>query len=332
MPLHRLRNTIDPRTQARYVLGFWPEILALRRLIRERQIDLVQINGMMNTHGGFAAQLTGTPVVWMLLSTIPSMLQRRVTMPLVTRMADVLMTSAVEVARAHPGALAMGDRLVTFYPPCDTTTFRKRPAERAIVRREWGVPDDALVLGTVANITPVKGIDLLIQAFVEVRKTRSDSRLILIGGEPDTHHAYSRRLREQMATNGLVEGTDVLFLGGRGDVDHQLQGFDIFVMGSTPNSEATPTAIMEAMATEIPVVATDIGGVNEAVNDGVTGALVPAYDADALASSVLRIATDADLHARMGQAARAMAVEKFDITISVETHVRAFELALQRRR
>jgi glycosyltransferase involved in cell wall biosynthesis len=329
MPLHRMRNTLDLQTQARYVLGFWPEVLAIRRLIRERGIDLVQVNGMMNTHGGFAAQLTGTPVVWMLLSTIPSMLQRRLTMPLVTRMADVLMTSAVEVAHAHPGAMQMGDRLVTFYPPCDTGTFRPRPDERAGVRSEWGVPEDALVMGTVANITPVKGIDLLIQALGEVRRSRPDARLVLVGGEPETHRDYSRRLREQMAGLGLREGVDVMFLGGRSDVDRQLQGFDLFVMGSIPNSEATPTAIMEAMATEIPVVATNSGGTAEAVTDGVTGYIVPTHDVNDLASSVLRIVTDPDLRRHMGRAARQVAVEKFDITISTQTHVRAFEMALR---
>jgi glycosyltransferase involved in cell wall biosynthesis len=331
MPLHRLRNTIDPRTQARYVLGFWPEVLALRRLIRERQIDLVQINGMMNTHGGFAAQLTGTPVVWMLLSTIPSMLQRRVTMPLVTRMADVLMTSAVEVAHAHPGAMSMDERLVTFYPPCDTTMFRPRPEERAEVRREWGISEDALVLGTVANITPVKGIDLLIQSLSEVRQTRPDARLVLLGGEPETHRDYSRRLRDQMRSLNLREGVDVLFLGSRSDVDRQLQGYDIFVMGSTPNSEATPTAIMEAMATEIPVVATNSGGTGEAVIDGVTGFLVPTNGVNELASGIACIAADPELYRKMGHAARQIAVERFDITISTMTHVRAFEMALRSR-
>jgi glycosyltransferase involved in cell wall biosynthesis len=84
------------------------------------------------------------------------------------------------------------------------------------------------------------------------------------------------------------------------------------------------------MACGVPVIGTAVGGINEAVVDGVTGILVPAYGINELAAGVLRIASNPDLHERMGQAAREMAVEKFDITTSVKRHVQAFEMALER--
>ena len=139
MPLHRLRATPDPRTQAGFIGGFVPEVAAIRSLIRRRELDMVQVGGLVNPHGAIAARREGKPVVWQLLDTraplalsIPSML-------LVRGLADAVMTTGREVALQHPWGSKLGNRLVPFYPPVDTDRFRPKPSLRPEVRAEWGV-------------------------------------------------------------------------------------------------------------------------------------------------------------------------------------------------
>jgi glycosyltransferase involved in cell wall biosynthesis len=249
-------------------------------------------------------------------------------MQLVTRMADIIMSTGIETARIHEGAMKFGDRLIPFFPPVDTSTFQPNDAERAAVRDEWGVCQGDVVLGAVSNINPQKGIDQLIEALACIRRQGVNPKLVLVGAEYHTHRAYSTNLRSQMAQHGLIEGTDVIFTGSRSDVARQLQGFDTFVMGSVPNSEGVPTVILEAMASGLPVVSTDVGGVKEVVDHGVTGYVVPPLQPQALADAALRILQDPDLRTRMSHAAREQAVARFDVEVCAESHVRAFEAAL----
>jgi glycosyltransferase involved in cell wall biosynthesis len=113
-----------------------------------------------------------------------------------------------------------------------------------------------------------------------------------------------------MAELKLRDGTDVLFLGARQDIDRQLQGFDLFALASVPRSEGIPTVLLEAMSSGLPVVATDVGGVTEIVEEGVTGLVVPALSDDALASAALRV------------------VERFSVGRCADVHVRAYTKAL----
>jgi glycosyltransferase involved in cell wall biosynthesis len=108
---------------------------------------------------------------------------------------------------------------------------------------------------------------------------------------------------------GLSERVELL--GARADIPELLARSDVFVLSS--RSEGFPVSILEAMAAGLPVVATDVGGVAEAVEDGETGFLVPAADSEALAGALERLVSDADLRRRLGAAGRARALRLFDV-------------------
>jgi glycosyltransferase involved in cell wall biosynthesis len=108
---------------------------------------------------------------------------------------------------------------------------------------------------------------------------------------------------------GLSERVELL--GARADIPELLERSDVFVLSS--RSEGFPVSILEAMAAGLPVVATDVGGVAEAVEDGETGLLVPAADSEALAHALERLLSDPDLRRRLGAAGRARALRLFDV-------------------
>ncbi len=156
------------------------------------------------------------------------------------------------------------------------------------------------VIGTVGRFSTEKGHRLLLEAFGRVRRARPQSRLVLVGYgdlEPEL-----RRAAEALAPGGAVE-----FAGARESAE-ALPAFDVYVQPSLYESQGL--AILEAMAAGVPVVATDVGGVRDAVRDGETGLLVPPGDPEALAAAILRLAADPGLSAALAARARARVRER----------------------
>jgi glycosyltransferase involved in cell wall biosynthesis len=122
----------------------------------------------------------------------------------------------------------------------------------------------------------------------------------------------------------------VELLGPRRDVANVLAQSDVFVLSS--RSEGFPVSILEAMAARLPVVATDVGGVGEAVVDGETGFLVRPGDPRALAAALERLVADRELRARLGAAGRSRALRRFDVTRYRAAHVDLYRRELERLR
>jgi len=331
MPLHRMRATANPAAHLRFAARFWPEIHAVRRVIREHRIDLVQIGGLINPHGAIAGRLENVGVVWQLLDTRPPMVLRHAMMPLVTRLADVIMSTGRAVAHVHPGAERLGDRLHVFSPPADSVTFGPGVIDRGAARAEFGLTPEDCVLGSVGNLNPQKGYEYLVPAVAAVRTAQANVRVIVVGASHHTHRAYERRLHQLSTELGLVVGRDILFVGPQADVRLALAAMDIFVLSSVPLSEGAPTAVIEAMMMGLPVVATNVGAVAEVVEDGVTGYVVPPLDPKAIAQASLRILGDPALRESMGRAARARAVQRFTVDRCAQVHIEAYDRALRRR-
>ena len=140
------------------------------------------------------------------------------------------------------------------------------------MRAELGIPAGAPLLGLVGNINPQKGVEHFVAAAELVARERPDAWFVVAGARMPTHAAYLQRLEDQIGAAGLRER--VLVLGERADVDAVLAALDVLLITSVPASEGIPTVALEAMATGVPVVTTDVGAAAEAVRDGVTGAVV----------------------------------------------------------
>jgi glycosyltransferase involved in cell wall biosynthesis len=330
VPLDRARGTFDPRRQLGFFAHLPRDVWAIRDVIRRRGIDVVQVGGLVNPQGAFAARLEGVPVIWQLLDTHAPMSVRRVFMPLVLRLADVVMTTGHGVATMHPGAARLGDRLRVFYPPVVLDRFDPENVDRAAARAEFGFAPHDSVLGTVGNLNPQKGHEYLLRAAAAARARRATVKVLLVGSSHDTHRSYERELYKLCRSLELSVGSDVVFAGGLDDVRPALAAMDVFVL-SSPGSEGAPTAIEEAMMMSLPVVATDVGSVREVVDHGTTGFVVPPRDPYALAESVLRVLDNPRMGEQFGSRARQQAVARFSAEECARVHVDAYESALARR-
>ncbi len=119
IPLRSFRLTRDPAVNARTIADVRRNVGALRGVIRARRASVVQVHGLVNLHALIAAKLERRAVAWQILDSRAPRPLRRAVMPIVVRNADVVTSWGAELARAHPGAIALGDRLVLVYPPVD---------------------------------------------------------------------------------------------------------------------------------------------------------------------------------------------------------------------
>ena len=176
--------------------------------------------------------------------------------------------------------------------PTGADIFRFHPGDRAAARARLELADGGPIVGIVATLRSWKGHRFLVSAMNDPRL--ATARLVIVGDGPQ-----DLALRKQAAASGV--GGRIVFAGQQEDVVPWLQAFDVFVLPSTGN-EGVPQALMQAMATGLPVVTTAVGAIPELVQDGETGLVVPTENAAALADAISRLLADSKLAIRLGAA------------------------------
>ncbi len=160
----------------------------------------------------------------------------------------------------------------------DLSRFHPQPECREYVRQELGVPQNAYLVGTVGRLGIEKGYDILIQAAAQITPRCDDVYFLIVG---DGKQAIS--LKEQAVMAGIDDR--LIFAGARSDVERLLGSMDLFVCSS--RWEGLSTAILEAMATGVPIVATDIPGNRGLLENGKNAWIVPVENPQAMASAIL---------------------------------------------
>ena len=177
-------------------------------------------------------------------------------------------------------------------------------------------PNGEKVIVHVSNFRPVKNAPQVVEVFHRLQNGTSNVKLLLVGDGPD------RVPTERMARDlGVYD--DVRFLGKQDPVEEILSIADVFLMPS--GSETFGLAALEAMACEVPVVATNVGGLPELIVHGETGFLCPIDDIDEFTECTRTLLTDEEMHAEMAAAARRRAVETFDIERVVPRYEEYYE-------
>jgi glycosyltransferase involved in cell wall biosynthesis len=207
------------------------------------------------------------------------------------------------------GVIYNGISMSNFSPQGPHGTF-----DRQAIRREIGVAARDFVILQVARLDPLKDHATAIRTLEHVLWHLPEARLVLVGEGP-----------QRAAIEGMIRqrrvGQAVRVLGLRTDIARLLAAADVFLLTSI--SEGIPLTVIEAMAAGLPVVATQVGGVGEVVEDGVTGLLAPAGDDALLAERILRLADNADLRRQMGHLGRERAKAMF---AESQMHERYLEL------
>ena len=308
----------------------------LTRLLRRLKPDIVHThNPKPGLYGRIAARLAGVPVVVNtihgLYATEDDALGRRLAVYGIERFAsmfsgaellqnveDIDVLRRLRVPERKIVLLGNGVDLERFTPPPDAESVAR-------ARQALGIGPEKVVVGLVGRLVWQKGLRELFDAAVLVRE-RCHGVVVVVVGPLDDEKADSLGPDDIEAARAVG---NIEFLGRRDDVETLYHGFDIFVLPSY--REGFPRSAMEAAASGLPVIATDVRGCRQAVDDGVTGLLVPVRDAGALAGAIEKLAGDPDRRRAMGRAGRGKAEAEFDDRRVVETTMAVYERLLERR-
>ncbi len=197
------------------------------------------------------------------------------------------------------------------------------PGSAVSCKAALGLDQKKRHIACIARFHPVKGHATLIQAFSDIARLKDDVDLLLVGGGP------LRDSLEQQAKSLGIAGR-VHFMGIRKDVPAILQATDIFVLSSI--SEAASLTLLEAMASSVPVVVTDVGGNGEIVRNGVEGLLAPRGDAPGIARACLELLSDPDRASAMGLKGRARVEQCFQLKNTIDEYYRRYEAAANKLR
>jgi glycosyltransferase involved in cell wall biosynthesis len=191
-------------------------------------------------------------------------------------------------------------------------------ARRAEIRAAWGVGEGEVVCGLVGRLVWEKGLREVFGAARLLRERAVAARLVVVGPRDDDKS-------DAIGPDDIAdaEANGVVFAGRRDDMVDVYGAFDLYALASY--REGFPRSAMEAAAMGLPVVATDIRGCREVVDDGLTGALVPPRDAAALASAIERLALDASFRRVQGEAARRKAAREFDQATVIRRTLAVYE-------
>jgi len=309
VPLEHVRRPINP---FRDLAG----LVELTRLMwRERPQVLHASSSKAGVLGRLAATFARVPIRFFTVHgwafsaySGPAGLLYRVADRLMAPLTTVtICVSEQELAAGLEAHACLPDRSVVIHNAVDVAgaprSRHERPVPRLIAVGRLKAPKDFLTLVRALAALPAGSFDALI-----------------VGDGPDR-----AELETEIRRLGIEESVELS--GERDDVPKLLAGSDVFVLSS--RSEGLPVSVLEAMAAELPVVASAVGGLAELVEDGATGLLVPAGDERALTEALRRLIDDADLRRSMGAAGRGRAETDFDLNAFRGAHLDLYHRQLE---
>ncbi|MCX7011754.1 MAG: glycosyltransferase family 4 protein [Candidatus Sumerlaeota bacterium] len=298
------------------------DIRALRALAAERRFDIVHTHGSQDSWAAALALRTMTPrpIVLRTKHNIFPIRDHGFNRWLYGRATDgiVCISRAIlEYCAAKP--YLRRENLALIHSAVDFERYGA--TQDRSLRQELGV-GDRFVAGIVGRLREEKGHRYLFDALPEVVRQAPDFTLLVVGSG-----SLEDEFRKQVQALGVER--HVVFAGFREDVPRVLAALDLFVAPSI--SEGLGTAILEAAAAGLPIVATNVGGIPDTVRDGETGLLVPPADPAALAQALLRMYRDRPLAQRLGAAAAAHVRAEFSESTLVDKNDALYRQWLKRR-
>lgn len=190
------------------------------------------------------------------------------------------------------------EKIHVVYNGVATENFRVDATAARAVKQSFGWSETTRVVGTVSRLAAEKNVALFLTAAQNIARAMPDVKFLVVGDGP-----------ERAALQTRFQNKNIVFAGQREDVSQLLQAMDVFALSS--DTEGFPVAVVEAMAAARAIVATDVGGVREALSDGECGILIPPRDSDALTHAVMRLLRDDNARRILGERACARATRYF---------------------
>jgi glycosyltransferase involved in cell wall biosynthesis len=296
-------------------LFFIPRLMGI---IRDEEPDIIHLHSRRGADilGGIAAKLSGMRCI----------LTRRVDNPENRLWAMVkyrLYNRVITISEGIQSVL-IGEGI----PPVKVTCVHSAvdmipystPCDRSWYLREFGLGEDILTCGVVAQLIERKGHRYLLQAIPDILKTLSNIRFLIFGKGP-----IEKELREMSRHLGIED--KVIFAGFREDLERILGCLDLLIHPAL--MEGLGVSLLQTAAAGVPIVGTAVGGIPEIVHDGVNGCLIPPGDVPSMVDAATRILKDRELARQLGEGGRRIVKEHFSIEAMVEGNIKVYREVME---
>jgi glycosyltransferase involved in cell wall biosynthesis len=293
----------------------------LAKLIRTERPDIVYLHSRRGADvwGGLAARMTGTPCV---ISRRVDNPEARWQVAVKYRLYDHVITISEGIRKVLLSEGLAPQKVTCVRDAVDPSPFLA-PVDYDAFLREFDLPSGALVVGMVAQLIPRKGHRYLIEAVGNLHSDYPDLRVLLFGRgrlQVELEHEIRRR-----GLAGIIQ-----LAGFRSDLPRWLGALDVFAHPA--DMEGLGVSLLEASAAAVPIVTSRVGGLPEAVIDGVTGLLIDPGDVAALTAALRRMFDDANLRRSMGEAGRRRVLVDFSVDAMVQGNLDVCQHILAQRR
>jgi len=312
--LHKLSK--DKSHFIKYILLFFFEVFSLYKIIKEEDFDIIHCNGAWQFKGVIAGKLARKRVVWHLNDTKMPFVIKVIFKFFSNFFCDGFIVAGERVKKYYLEDLKIEKgKIIEIQAPVDTKFFNP----------EVVTPDPklqevkGLKIVTVANISPLKGLEYFIESAYLLNNMldtpNNNLKFFIVGKVLDSQKRYFQKLLNLKKRTNL---NNLYFYTNAQSVARVLKAADIYVCSSI--AEASPMAVWEAMAMAKSIVSTDVGDVSKFIKNGLNGYIVEIKNSKALADKISLLVKDKKLREKMGNINREIAVKYLDVEICVEKH------------
>ncbi len=288
-------------------------IRRLYQVIRLSQPDILHLHSRIGADvmGGIAGRLAGIPVIHSRRQDNP---ESRIAVALKYRLHDRVVAISEAIGRVLRSEGLPAEKLRCVLDAVEITPRVDEP-DRAWFRKALSIPDGAPVLGVIAQLIHRKGHAVLLEAMPQIIEQHPDVRVFFFGKGP-----LDEALSASICAQGLEQ--NVILAGFRNDLDRILPCLDVVVHPAL--REGMGVSLLQASLAQVPIVATAVGGIPEAVQEGVTGLLVPPQDPVSLAAAILQLLADPALRLQFGRDGRAWVEHGFSADRMVDGNLAVY--------
>lgn len=298
--------TYEPAVPSyRHAPSYLRASLTLARELRRQRVDLVHCADLLaGYHAALAGRLARVPVLCHIRNRFDGISRRDCSFLWPVHRFVFVSRNTWQ----HFGCEVRPSRGVVVYDGIDIPPTASATEDRQSVGHEFNIPQHAPIIGMMARVAPQKDFATLARAAARVLQVEPEARFLVAGDhESRENREHYQRVRRDLEECGVARS--FLFTGYRQDVPRLLSAIDIFVLST--HWEGLPLVILEAMARAKPVIATDVDGIPEIIQDGETGLLFPHEDHQQLAAHVIGLLRDRPRAVRLGDAGLRLVQTRF---------------------
>lgn len=301
----------------------------LAKVLKEKQIDIVHTHSWGTlVEGVVGSKIAGSKIVIHgEHGTFHTGLKRKIIQQILFRMADYRLSVSQVLANKLEAAFGLKKGAYdVILNGVDSEKFNFDPAKRASYRKELGVEDNTLLIGTVGRTMKIKNHPLLVKAAKELAGRGLNFKMVIIGDSP--LHSTREELQKMAVDFGVSD--KVAFVGARKDIPGYMSAMDIFTLPSF--SEGCSNVILEAMSVGLPIVASNVGGNPELVFHKQNGLLFESDNVHAISDSFSMLLNDADLRTSFSETSRRFILERFSLQQMITNYEDYYLMTLGQKR